>query len=111
MNNKIPTVDDLVKIFKDNNWTPKRTDGADLHNILNGKCCAIPAVIKFIYPDYDFNKTKRGQDIYNIVNKTYGDKECDSLYSGFDGISCDLVNEEFYNLGKELYEKLTEVID
>lgn len=105
---KIPTVDDLVKVFKDNNWTPKQTDGADLHNVLQGKCCALPAIVKFVDPDYDFSKVKREQEIYNFVARKYGLNERNALYSGFDLLSMNGgLDPQFYNLGKELYERLT----
>lgn len=110
MSNKIPTVNDLVKIFKDNNWIPQQSNGADLHNILAGKCCALPAIIKFVDPDYDFSKVERAQEIYNFVSRKYGSSECDALYSGFDLLRPNNLDSQFYNLGKELYEKLTESI-
>lgn len=52
----IPKVDDLVKIFKDNNWTPQQCNGAELYNIMDGKCCAVPAIVKFLNPDFDLIK-------------------------------------------------------
>lgn len=101
-----PTVDDLVKIFRENDWQPKRVSGANIVNVRNGLCCAIPAVVKFIDPSIDFNKIDEDFDLYEFINKTYGKNKAEELYSGFDD-NVFYQNSEFYKLGKELYEKLS----
>jgi len=103
----IPTVDELVKVFKDNNWTPHQTSGANLDNVLNGRCCILPALIKYYDPDFDFSSLKNDEDIYNMIKARYSNSDMESLYRGFDSICNPGENQEFYNLGKELYEKLT----
>jgi hypothetical protein len=105
----IPTVDDLVNIFKENNWKPCKTIGCQKEMILQNQCCAIPAVVKFIDPEFDFNKIKDDNDLYDVVAKEYGEKQKESLYAGFDSFpQFEEYDEQFYNLGKGLWNKLNE---
>lgn len=102
---KTPTVDDLVKIFKDNNWKVCQRDGANVSNIKNGECCALPALAKFSDPEYKFESD---YILYDYLCNLYGSNEIQSLWMGFDNWSfMGYVDQNFYNLGKDLYNKLT----
>jgi hypothetical protein len=97
---ELPTVDQLVQVFIDNNWKGLTNSiGCSKTYVSKGFCCAIPAMIKFsgkeLDFDYDYGYGLYGQvkDIYNI---NYED-----VYRGFDlklrennvqELTCDLRN-------------------
>lgn len=79
----IPTVEELVKIFKDNNWTPTQgAKGAEVKGIAAGKCCAIPALLK-LADSLPSDLLEGGQILYNQVDSLYGEG-ASAIWQGFD---------------------------
>jgi hypothetical protein len=77
----MPTVEELVKVFCDNNWTPTPRNGSEPEYVQRGECCAIPALIK-LHGDLprDFDSVI----LVEIVKKKYGPGAQD-IWRGFDG--------------------------
>lgn len=109
----LPTVDDLVNVFFENNWLGKRVDGASVENIREGKCCAIPALVKIMYPQ-QFNTCLDMEDndnatqyMYDIISNNLGKEFLNNLYCAFDnGWDC---NDDASKLGLGLRAKLEEL--
>jgi hypothetical protein len=85
----MPTVEELVKVFKDNDWKPLScTDGVKPVNVLKGDCCAMPALIKIAGDEYfeecfcgdpsDRNKA------YDMIEFLYGKTARETVWEGFD---------------------------
>ena len=78
---ELPTVDELVQVFIDNNWKGKKyNDACNRQAVERGEVCAIPALIKFSGEEFDF-ETNDG--LYSQVENIYS-VQAHSLYLGFD---------------------------
>lgn len=81
MNLPMPTVEQLVQVFHDNNWTVcSGSSGAEYHNIQKGRCCAIPALLKHAN---QLPVSISGQALYDMVDYLYG-KPAVSIWNAFD---------------------------
>ena len=77
----MPTVEQLVQVFKDNNWTAlPGSSGTQLESIQQGKCCAIPALLKLANA---LPNDVSGQRLYDLVSKLYG-YEAVGIWNSFD---------------------------
>ena len=114
----MPTVEQLVQVFRERNWVPTRSTGARLNDVKQGHCCAIPVLalladphcldnIDELYIEDDF-------DLYKPVYDQYG-HEARYVYYGFDNLIRGVDSEQglgalqlkWYRLGREFYMALT----
>lgn len=104
----IPTVDQLEAIFKERGWEPVvGTAGATQAGVAQGKCCAIPAVIAYYDPEFNFTDPKN-DNLYKCA-KNFGVHTV-PLWSAFDGSKReDRFEDEaikWFRLGRELRKRL-----
>ena len=116
--NPMPTVDQLVQVFRERNWTPTRHVGASLDQVASGQCCAIPALACLVDPNcLDAARSPEDWDmfdIYGFIYRHYGES-ARWIYRGFDDWPEPRLNIEnldenrsWWRLGQELYRVLTE---
>lgn len=101
----MPTVDQLVQLFKDKGWEPTPVYGCYRSNVKDGCCCALPAIIALGDPgfiDAWINRTD-DLDIYKRADELYGEG-ANHIYCGFDANGCHI--GPWYQLGLELRNAL-----
>ena len=113
----MPTVDQLVQVFRERNWTPTRQVGASPTRVQRGECCAVPALCLMADPHSldELDKFEDAEPLYRIVREHYGPYAL-HIVSGFDNYPLEgmmvryPVNNaisNWYALGTELYRALT----
>ena len=78
----MPTVDQLVQVFRERNWTPTTGAGGCVpDNVVAGRCCAVPALLAIAGEPLD--EFEEPQDLYDRARELYGEVAAD-VYLGFD---------------------------
>ena len=106
----MPTVDQLLQVFKDRGWKPTPVRGCWRDYVNNGCCCALPALVALGDPEWfekwaNFKEVDSGPgyDIYERADELYG-PDARYIYSGFDDNGCN--SGEWYQLGLSLRKAL-----
>jgi len=106
----MPTVEQLVQVFKDRGWKPTPRVGAMQSLVHEGRCCAVPALIAIADPEWldkftECDMELTPMDIYGKVRSEYG-REAGLIHYGFDDPDKEL-RYPWIQLGADLYNALT----
>lgn len=84
MTHPLPTVEELVQVFIDNNWKGLRCSPCTTDEFIKqGLCCAVPALIKHAREELDFTLSN---GLYTQVENLYG-VDHEDIFMGFDSRS------------------------